>query len=321
MTAIVHDEIVPGMTARTTSRGHRVIDLDWWADPARGEEWLAEARRRSTSASEFQRNVLRNWHISGGLAVYPEFSEIGRERFVYDAPELLRLPVLRGWDLGLRHPVCVWMQYAPKSDRVYVLREFEPKGIAAHHFRDVCRYLSGQMPRTALDADSLEWVQMQESLPDMPKPPWFPPGTTFVDLSGPEASMRQSIAARDPREATLRLVWSAGGIELQEQPGPVKAREDVLRRLLFLRPDGYPGILISRYCPAVLAMLDGGLARKKGTPVRPAQEEIRKDGQHDDVHDALTYALVGMVPAEGVPGVTPGVAPWPTTEENVGWTV
>jgi hypothetical protein len=312
---------IPGFTARTTERGIRVIELDYFADPARDAAWLAKARQRSTSLAEFQRNVLRNWHIAGGAGVYPEFAEIGRERYVYEPPSLLKLPVIRGWDLGRRHPACVWLQYAPKSDRVYVLREFEPRGIAAHHFRDVCRYFSGQLDRAALDADSLEWVTMQDALPGMPKPPWFPPGTSFLDLSGNEATMQQSIAARDPREATLRQVWAAGGIEFGIQTGPVKARVDVLRRLLYLRLDGRPGILISPYCTAVLAMLDGGLVYKRATPVRPDQEEVRKDGQHDDVHDALTYALVGMVPAEGQPGVTPGLAPWPSEPESIGWSL
>lgn len=313
---------IPGYSARTTAAGHRVVTLDWNADPARDEKWLAEARRRSTSLAEFQRNVLRNWHIAGGTGVYVEFAEIGRGRYVWEPPSLLRLPVYRGWDLGKRHPACVWFQYAPASDRVYVLREFDPRGIAAHHFRDACRYFSGQLEREALDADTLEWVVMQENLPGYPKPPWFPAGTEFVDLAGAEVSMEQSIAARDPRESTLAKVWAAGGIEFSVQVGPVKARVDVLRRLLYLREDGRPGIFISPYCPAVLAMLDGGLVWKTATKTRPEQEEVRKDGTHDDIHDALTYGLVGVVSAMGVPGVTPGLPAEPDAgEAEIGWTL
>lgn len=315
------DEVIDGYQVRTTERGIRVVQLDYFADPARGDAWLAEARKRSTSLAEFQRNVLRNWHIAGGHGVYAEFAEIGRELYVFDFPNLLKLPVIRGWDFGRRHPACVWMQYAPKSDRVYVLREFEVRDIAPHHFRDACRYFSGTLDRAALDADTLEWVRMQEAMPGMPKPPWFPPGTQFVDLAGPEIDAVQSIASRDPREATLRLVWQAGGIEFSTQAGPVRARVDVLRRLLYVRKDGRPGILISRYCTAVLAMLDGGLVYKRATPIRPDQEEVRKDGTHDDIHDALTYALVGIVPSVGVPGVTPGMEPWPTEDESIGWSL
>lgn len=241
-------------------------------------------------------------------------------RYLYEPKTLLRQPVIRGWDFGWRAPMCVWFQYAPKTDRVYVLREFSPKGISAHHFRDVCRYLSGQLMYPDHEPAVAEWIDMLNGLPGVPTPPWFPPGTQFMDLSGPEVNSIQSISARDPEEATVRQVFAAGGIEFSIQSGPVKARTVVLRRLLHLRADGYPGILISPACIDVLAMLDGGLTFKKATTLNPMPSEPRKDGRHDNTHDALTYGLVGIVPADGVPGVTPGMAPWPDGEEEVGWT-
>lgn len=310
---------IPGLAARTTSRGIRVIELDAWADPARGPEWMAQAKRRSASVADFEREVNRNWSITSGATFYPEFGEIGREHYLYEPTELLAGPVIRGWDFGWRAPVCVWLQYSLASDRVYVLREFAPKGISAHHFRDVSRYVSGQLTYDMLEAPAREWVDMLAGLPGMPKVPWFAPGTTFVDLSGPEVNAVQSISAKDPEEATLRHVWAAGGIEFSIQSGPVKARTTVLRRLLHRRRDGRPGILISPACVDVLAMLDGGLTFKKATRVNPMPNEPKKDGRHDNTHDSLTYALVGIVPAEGVPGVTPGMEPWPE-EENLGWT-
>lgn len=313
------DDDIPGFRARTTQRGIRVIELDAWADPARDAAWLERAKRRASSTADFEREVMRNWNITSGATFYPEFTEVGRARYEYEPAELLAGPVIRGWDFGWRAPVCVWMQYALKSDRVYVLREFAPRGISAHHFRDVCRYLSGQLDRDALDAGSLEWVVMLDGLPGVPKSPWFPPGTQFVDLSGPEVNAVQSISARDPEAATLRQVWAAGGIEFSVQTGPVKARTVVLRRLLHVRPDGWPGILISPVCVEVQAMLDGGLTFRKATSLNPMPSEPRKDGRHDNTHDALTYALVGIVPAAGVPGVTPGMEPWPD-EESIGWT-
>lgn len=312
---------IDGLRARTTQRGIRVIELDAWADPARDEAWMAKARRQAASTADFEREVNRNWNITSGATYYPEFSEIGRERYLFEPPTLLAGPVIRGWDFGWRAPVCVWMQYSPKSDRVYVLREFAPRGIGAHHFRDVCRYLSGELTWEMLDGPGREWVEMLRGLPGIPAPPWFAPGTKYVDLSGPEVNNVQSISAKDPEEATLRLVWAAGGIEFAIQAGPVKARTTVLRRLLHVRADGHPGILISPACVDVLAMLDGGLTFEKATRLNPLPSKPRKDGRHDNTHDALTYALVGIVPADGVPGVTPGMAPWPTTEENIGWSV
>jgi len=311
---------IDGLRARTTQRGYRVIELDAWADPARGEEWMARAKKRAASVADYEREVNRNWSITSGTTFYPEFGTVGRERYLYEAPMLLAGPVIRGWDFGWRAPVCVWFQYSLKSDRVYVLREFSPRGIGAAHFRDVCRYLSGELGEDQLDAPSREWVEMLRGLPGMPTPPWFQPGTRFVDLAGPEVNNVQSISAKDPEEATLRLVWAAGGIEFAIQAGPVKARTTVLRRLLHVRADGHPGILISPACIDVLAMLDGGLTFEKATRLNPLPGKPRKDGRHDNTHDALTYGLVGMVPAEGVPGVTPGMEPWPTEPELLGWT-
>ena len=117
----------------------------------------------------------------------------------------------------------------------------------------------------------------------------------------------------------MRQVFAAGGIEFDIQAGRVKARAMVLRRLLHLRADGHPGILISPVCIDVLAMLDGGLTFQKATRLNPLPEKPRKDGRHDNTHDALTYAMVGVVPADGVPGVTPGMVAW-ETEEVIGWT-
>ena len=312
-------EIV-GYRARTTARGYRLVELDAWADPARDEAWLARAKKMAASDADFQREVMRNWNVTSGTAVYPEFAHVGRERYLYEPRELLAGPVIRGWDFGWRAPVCTWLQYAPKSDRVYVLREFSPKGISAHHFRDVSRYLSGQIPHDELDGVGREWADMLADLPGVPKPPWFRPETAFVDLSGPEVNSVQSISAKDPEEATLRSVWAAGGIEFSIQAGPVKARTVVLRRLLALRRDGWPGILVAPCCIDVLAMLDGGLTFRKATRLNPMPDGPRKDGRHDNTHDALTYALVGMVPAIGVPGVTPGLPEQPA-EEFIPWTL
>ena len=298
---------LPGYKSRVTRRGYKVVEIDAWADPARDESWLAEARRRSPTESDYQREVLRSWETVQGDAYYGEAAKIGRERYVYDLPQLLRQPVIRGWDFGLRHPVCVWLQYAPESDRVFVLRAWDPKtdrgaqGIAAHHFRDVCRFLSGEIGYDELpDQVSRDWADLHRELAgagQQPMPPWFPRGVEFVDYSGHEANTPQSISAKDPRDATLADVWRSGGINLATQYGKVKARCDVLRRLLYPRADGWPGLVVSKYCPQVMAMLMGGLVFKKATPLRPRPEDPKKDGYYDDINDALTYALVAVVPA------------------------
>jgi hypothetical protein len=201
---------IDGYRSRVTKRGIRVVELDACADPARDQKWLDKARRQASSEADFQREVMRNWNISSGDAYYPEFASIGQARYEFEPKELLKLPVVRGWDFGVRRPVVVWMQYSGESDRLYVLREWAPRGIAAHHFRDVSRWLSGSLDIDSLDPACRDWADMLLEMPG-PRPPWFPPHTEFYDFSGSEIENRQSIAARDPREATLRGVWSAGG--------------------------------------------------------------------------------------------------------------
>lgn len=302
---MANHKALPGYASRVTKRGVRVVELDAWADPSRDQSWLDEARKR-LSPGDFQREVMRSWETVQGDAYYGEAAKIGRERYVYDLPQLLRQPVIRGWDFGLRHPVMVCLQYAPESDRVFVLRSWGPKsergqGIAAHHFRDVCRWLCGEIVyEELLDQTSRDWADLHLELAgagQSPQPPWFPRGTEFLDFSGHEANTPQSISAKDPRDATIAGIWSQGGINLSTQYGKVKARCDVLRRLLFPRADGWPGIVFSKWCPELIAMLMGGLIYKRATPLRPRPEDPKKDGFYDDLNDALTYALVAVVPA------------------------
>src|SRR5512146_2477003 len=118
---VANHKALPGYKSRVSKRGYRIVEIDAWADPSRDESWLVEARRRSPSESDSQREVLRSWETVQGDAYYAEAAKIGRERYVFELPRLLAQPVIRGWDFGLRHPVCIALQYAPESDRVFVL--------------------------------------------------------------------------------------------------------------------------------------------------------------------------------------------------------
>jgi len=293
-------DLCTGIQARTTSRGHRVLTLDFTADPTKRDPAYAARMRALLGDKEFRREMLRDWQSSAGQAVYPEYTDLGEERFVLRAPGLLTgQPVYRGIDLGYRAPVCVWFQYSSKQDRVWVLREFFPRHLHVAAFRDAVLYLSGEIALETVDSAALEWIDAYRNASDMPKPPWFAPGTLFETLSGPEALHTESIAARDPAEATAARVLAARGLVLSIHAGPVKARMDVLRRMLTLRPDGHPGLLVDPACVGVRGMLNGGLVYPPDRGQRIGSELPRKDGTNDNLHDALTYGLVGVVPAVG----------------------
>ena len=76
---MANHKALPGYKARTTKRGYRVVEIDAWADPARDESWLAEARRRSPTESDFQREVLRSWETVQGDAYFDPRGPLSKE--------------------------------------------------------------------------------------------------------------------------------------------------------------------------------------------------------------------------------------------------
>lgn len=290
-----------GIRCHTTPAGHRVITLDYWAIPARRKPSWRTKMEASLGSRRFRREFSRDWASGTGDPYYPEFAENGRERYVVPITKIpTGVTLFRGFDLGGRHPACVWGAYSPAQDRVWVFREFDPNGLGTHHFRDAVMYLSGD-----LDAESLEdlprsWVD-QFSFRFKTPAPWFERGLPWENVSGHEALNTQANAAKDPRDATAASIFATGGIVLVTQGGPVKARHEVLRRLLHIRPDGYPGILIDPSCETTIAALNGGLTYRKQTQANPLPDMPRKDGVHDDLIDALTYAICALVPSADRP--------------------
>jgi len=287
-----------GCKVRTTGAGWRVIELDFWAIPERRKpSWRVEMER-TMGPRKFRREFLRDWDTAAGDAYYPEFQEIGRENYLATLDALPRGVILfRGFDFGIRRPACVWGAYSPIQDRTWVLREFMPHGLYTHAFRDCVMYLSGDLEWESLDPQAQAWIEVyrQRGCPDAP---WFEAGLKWENFSGPEATYTQSNAARDPRDATSAAIFATGGILLLTQAGPVKARHEVLRRLLPFRGDGYPGVLFDEAgCPELLQAMNGALSFPAPTARNPIPDRPRKDGHFDNIVDAFTYALSALVPS------------------------
>lgn len=300
-----------GIRARTTPAGHRVVEIDFWAIASRRKPSWRKKMEASLGLQRFKREFLRNWTVGVGDAYYPEFADLGQDLYIHKIADIPKgITLFRGFDFGIRHPVCIWGGYSLKQDRIWVFREFDPMGmLGTHHFRDAVAYLSGDfqgelepLPRQAVDQ-----YAFQTGL----EAPWFAPGLTWESISGPESGNTQANAARDPRDATAARILAAAGIWLIQQAGPVKARHEVLRRFLHVRPDGFPGLLIDPSCETLLQALNGGLTYAKETASNPLPDRPRKDGRFDDVIDALTYAVCALVPAADRPLARPAaVGQW-----------
>lgn len=298
---------IPGFVVRQTPADIVVVELDYFADPDKSTpEWLAKARKAYPNERDFRREFLRDWTASSGENFYPEYHQFGGDkRYVIPSAGLLQdVPIERGWDFGFRNPACVWLQVAPQDKRVWVLRSIMAENIDTYSFRDLVLYLSGQLPIEALGPRALTWVQKIREDNRMPNPPWFgATGATplrFRDWAGPEANHITPTVDAETKERTDAQVLESAGVYLQIMAGPVRARENVMRRLMQVRADGWPGIVIDPSNVILLNGLRGGIAYPKGTATNPQPQEPVKDGYYEHIHDALGYALVGTVPvAEG----------------------
>lgn len=283
----------------------KIIEIDFTADPAKRDPSWWHERVAEQGIAAAQREYQRNWSISVGISFYSEYQRNGGIlRYGFKARGILPTWVFRGWDFGQRRPVCIWGQIGP-TGRVYQLRELALDDTDIWTFSDLILYLSGQKPREALEPTAETWLQALEQDPAIPPMPWFPAGTTFRDISGPECFKDQSAARPGDPRSDFEVLQSKD-IVLEAPAVGVADRTKVMRRILKIRPDGLPGILVDYACQHTHAMLGGGLTFAKPTPENPVPDAPRKDGWFDNIHDGLTYPLVQLVPLIEAPRPEPG---------------
>lgn len=286
-----------GCNARVTPRGIKVLELDYWADTNRDEAWM-EKEKIKYSEKDWRRENLRDWTSAEGDTFYPEFADNGKQCYVVPLPHLARLPIVRSFDFGFRRPACTWLQYSPTQDRVWVVREFMPHDLGTHDFRDAVQFLSGQFDYSGLTPRARDWVDLYAGKSGAPRPPWFASTADFFDVSGPESYRTESSAIRATEEANAAQVFANGGIYLNMVDPPVKARTDIIRRLLKIRPDGFGGLILDPQCEELVEAFNGALAFERSTKDNPIPTKPRKDGHYENLHDALGYGIVSVVPME-----------------------
>lgn len=289
----------PGLSAYTTPRGIRVLELDWYADPTHDEVWAAEARRLYETTRAWRREMERDWSSPAGEPFYPEYGEIGPEKFKHMMTKMIAGPVYRSFDFGVRRPAASWFQYSPRSDRVHWIREFMPHDLQTHEFRDCVRYLSGELEYALLTDRSKRWVDAYANKPSGAHcpPPWFPLGTRFINLSGKEALSRQANVPR-PEESIAADIFREGGIPLIMVNLSVEGRHQILRRLLRVYEDGWPGLFVDPQVEEGDEALSGGLSYPKDTPANPVPTAPKDDGHLINLMDSFTYGVAGVVPAD-----------------------
>lgn len=312
-----------GISSRVTKAGIRVIELDVWADPAKRDPdgtattFLERERLRMPDKNRFRREYLRDWEAGDGEGYFPEWQK-GIALCGERNPYTIRIPVpqrqpgrprplvLRGWDFGRRAPVVTWLQKHPSQRRIFVLRTLAPQlakiQMPIRNLRDLTRYLSGQAPLSVLNGEDraiarewLAWYEGEEEAALYPHP-WFLPETCdFMDYGGSESSFSSDfVETRDEAQSRYEVL-AERGIHCMKI-GAHKDRDTVMRELLEVKPDGWGGIIIDPEANKLLInALSGGLVAAKPTEKEPQPEGHHKDGRFDNVYEALTYAIVGVL--------------------------
>lgn len=306
-TGVEYDISIPGFGVRWNSHGYCIITIDYWAcEDKRDPEWAEAEKQKYPDFRSWQREMGRDWTMASGESFYPEF-QFRQDLIVKEVSHLIPdKPIIRGWDFGAVNPACMWMQQA-NSGRVAFLRETMPKNMNIHEFRDLVRYLSGQVDKAFLMEQGRERtlkeiarIEAGNERPynKYPEPPWFEDGQKFIDYSGHEAVIQQSIHSSVKGEKKQRNdyeVLHAGGILLEAIYTGVSKREHAFRYLMGNMPDGYPGLVVDPACALMIEGLGGGIAFKKPTPMDPEPSTVAKDGFYQHLHDAAGYPLAQIV--------------------------
>jgi hypothetical protein len=286
-----------GLRAYTTPRGIRCVEVDYFANPEHPEngEWANGQRILYATDRDWRREMERDWSSPAGDPYFPEFSEVGVDKYVVMVRNIIvaprgkaPIPVYRCYDLGERRPACVWLQYSPLSDRFWAYREFMPHDLGTHYFRDAVRYLSGQIELGDLAYEAR------------------PPGTHFVDITGKEALQRQSNAVLPEEKTALDIFGSVGMFFIWVNPR-VEARGRMMRRFLKLRADGYPGLLIDPQMGESIEGFSGGWSYAQPTKEQMVSDRVRDDGHLINLFDAWGYGVSAIAPVD-----EPAPLPTPT---------
>ena len=95
----------------------------------------------------------------------------------------------------------------------------------------------------------------------------------------------------------LAKINAEGGIYINDVNENWPVRDEIMRDLLQIRPDGHPGILFDPYCPLLIDGFEGGIQFTKKTMNNNLPEIPAKDGWFEHTHEALNYIATGIVSA------------------------
>ena len=194
--------------------------------------------------------------------------------------------------------------------RLWVMREMMPGfwdstansdyGIDIRSFRDSVLFLSGQSGTDSLSPAALDLVNRIAETSEYPVPPWFSLGAGDNPVIFQDFALGREVNRRMETEEQLLTyadILAERGIYVNEANENWEVREGVMRDLLLMREDGYPGLILDPSCAILITGMNGGIQYAKKTKMNPLPEAAARDGFFEHLHDCLNYIAVSMLPA------------------------
>jgi hypothetical protein len=292
---------VSGMTVRRNEeKDFTIARVHYSADPSKTKAWAEQAKKPYVSKVDWDREMEISRVANAGKPFYPQFLE-RPERFMQRCKVIPKgAPIIRGWDFGKGNPACVWGVWSKPSRRFWVLRELLGYDCDSYAFRDLIKYLSGQLSLDSLEQHprALQILdEIRAAMPNYP-PPWFEGKHAFYDFAGHEGVMGTRGLTKDGQAKTAAEILALGDINLYSQYVLQASRADVINGLCRMRDDGWPGLMVDPACPILWEGLTGGIVYAKPTPQNPDPNEPEKHAVYSHLHEALGYALTNVVRLE-----------------------
>ena len=296
-----YDKVEGMWTRRNEDRNVTIARIEYKADPAKNTpEWLEATRKPYASSAEFKREILIDRATNEGMPFYPQFAEFPK-RFILRCNILPKgQPIVRGWDFGGRNPACIWGSWSPKSKRFWIIRELLGFDIDTYQFRDLVRFLSGQLSLESLQPHTralqlLEEIKYNSAYPPTP---WFEGRHSFLDFAGNEGLIGGRGLQRQGEAKTAAEILGLGDVILYSRQVLHSTRTQVINGLSRMREDGWPGLLVDPACSTLWQGLVDGIVYAKATQQNQDPSEPAPHAVYSHLHDALGYAVTNMVQLE-----------------------
>lgn len=264
------EQLMKGVRAWDNANGFRALEVHYSADPEKdvsteaGKEWYEENRRGYTPEG-WDREMEINFQVGGGRKMFEDFRRsVHCRKLTVDKSK----PLYVSWDWGFIHPAVLWAQIGER-DQLKVVRELQGTNV------DIWRFAPEVLRITKEFGCGLVHH--------------------FCDPAGKKRNDQTEMSTMDLVRTNFKVPFRYRRIDR-------RTRIDWVRRLLMIREDGEPGILIDdTACPILVGGFEGGYVSDPNDPELPAEDDVFEHLQDDLQYIiANTYTLLGLHHKVGV---------------------